>query len=144
MLFSAIYCDGKMQSMNEKLTPLETVRASCTHCLGLAQFNTEAVRNCQGDQSVNGPCPFFPYRMGKRISIRVFRAFCLQCMGGSPNLVRECETVSCPVYPYRMGKNPAKRGQGASVEILKKAREQRKSRQESISPGQDIGRVAFL
>jgi len=122
------------------MTPKETIRAYCTHCLGLAQFNTEAVKDCQGDQAFSGPCPFFPYRMGKRIPVKVFRAFCLQCMGGNRELVRECETVSCPTYPYRFGKNPAKKGQGASKETMKKAREQRKGHLESTFPGQGKGK----
>jgi hypothetical protein len=122
-----------------KFTPTQTIRAYCTHCLGLPQFNREEIRNCQGDRAYQGPCPLFPYRLGRRIPVKVFRVFCLEYMGGNRELVRECETESCPVYPYRMGKNPAKRGQGASSEILKKAREQRKSRLESTFRGGSIG-----
>ena len=131
--------DERQKTMTEKMTPLETVKAYCAHCLGMPQHNADEIRDCQGDQSYVGPCPFFSYRMGKKIPVRVFRAFCLQCTGGSSNLVLECETESCPVYPYRMGKNPAKKGQGASTETMKKAREQRKSRLESTFRGQGIG-----
>jgi len=128
------------------LTPKETVRAYCTHCLGLTQFNAEAVRDCQGDQAYAGPCPLFPYRMGKRTPVRVFRAFCLQCMGGNRGLVRECETVSCPVHPYRFGKSPALKGQVRGASLLSKCSKEgvggRFSRPESTFRGQDMGKVS--
>ena len=99
------------------MTPTQTVRAYCTHCLGMPQFNREMVRDCQGNTAYQGSCPLYPYRLGKRISVKVFRSFCLQCMGGNRDFVRECDTESCPIYPYRMGKNPALTGQvrGASL-----------------------------
>ena len=32
------------------------------------------------------------------------RLFCLECQGGSPKKVRECqEGDNCPLYPHRMG-----------------------------------------
>lgn len=102
------------------MTPKETVKAYCTHCLGMLQFNKEEVRNCHGDQAYNGPCPLFPYRLGKRIPVRVFRAFCLQCMGGNRELVRECDTESCLIHPYRMGTNPALTGQVRGASLIRK------------------------
>ena len=120
------------------MTPTKSVRAQCTQCLGLTQFNAEAVQDCQGDQAFTGPCPFFPYRLGKRIPVRVFRAFCLQCMGDSRGLVRECETKTCPVHPYRMGTNPAKKGQGASAEHMESIRGSRKTLIESTFIGESI------
>ncbi len=104
----------------DKLTPKETIRAYCTYCLGMKQFNKEVVRNCQGDQAYTGPCSLFPYRLGKRISVKVFRAFCLQCMGGNRDLVRECETVTCSVHSYRMGKNPSLVGQVRGASLARK------------------------
>lgn len=95
-----------------KLTPKETARAKCTECLGLVQFNRNEIQDCKGDTCYSGPCPLFPYRLGRRTPVKVFRAFCLQCMGGSVNLVRECDTLTCPVHPYRMGRNPARAGMG--------------------------------
>jgi len=94
-----------------KLTPKEAVRACCKGCLGLAKFDKKAVCNCQGDQAYIEPCPLYPYRLGKRPPLKVFRQYCLQCMGGSHVLVRECDEVSCPLHEYRMGTNPALRGQ---------------------------------
>lgn len=33
------------------------------------------------------------------------RLFCLECMGGSPGMVRECaESETCPLWNHRMGK----------------------------------------
>ena len=126
------------------MTPKETVQAYCTHCLGMKQHNADEIRDCQGDQDFAGPCPFFPYRLGKRISVTVFRAFCLQCMGGNRELVRECETVSCPVHPYRFGKNPALKGQIRGASLLSKCSKEgvggQFNRPESTFPGQDMGK----
>jgi hypothetical protein len=101
----------------------------------------EDVKECTGDLvfATSKPCPFYEYRMGdKRIPVRVFRRFCLECMGGRQDFVSECET-SCPIHPYRFGKNPARKGQGASKEAMQKARESKLKRQKSTSPGQSIG-----
>jgi len=125
--------------MSNKLTPRETVRAYCMHCLGMKQLNADEVKNCQGDAV---KCPFFNYRMGKRTPVRVFRAFCIDCMGGKARLVKDCPATSCEVFPYRMGKNPALTGQvrGASLmkKIVKDESGEVKKRQESIFSGQDI------
>lgn len=88
-----------------KLPPREAIRAYCTQCLGLNQFNTEQVRDCHGDHV---KCSFFPYRLGKRPPIKVFRKYCLQdCMNGYREFVADCTTEDCPNHPYRMGTNPA-------------------------------------
>lgn len=130
------------------LTPKETVRAYCTHCLGLAQLNAEAVRDCQGDQAFTGPCPFFPYRLGKRIPVRVFRAFCIDCMGGQPRLVKDCPATTCEVFPYRFGKNPALRGQVRGASLISRCTKEgaggQFSRRESTFRGQSIGKVVSL
>jgi len=63
--------------MNEKrLTPNETVKALCIECLGLSQYNRSEIENCKGDTCVGG-CALFPYRLGKRIPVKVFRKFLL-------------------------------------------------------------------
>jgi hypothetical protein len=95
-----------------KLSPYQTVKRQCQECLGMKQFNIDEVENCQGDTCFNGPCPFFPYRLGRRISVKVFRAFCKHCMGGNDSLIKDCPSTTCKVYPYRMGTNPARHGQG--------------------------------
>lgn len=34
------------------------------------------------------------------------RKFCLECVGGSPSLVRHCTGFSCPLWAWRFGKSP--------------------------------------
>ena len=82
-----------------KLTPKEAVHAFCTECLGMEQFNTEKVRDCGGDKEMNGGCSFFPYRLGKRPSVKVFRKFCVKdCMRGYQDLIATCMIENCPNY----------------------------------------------
>jgi hypothetical protein len=113
-----------------KLTPLEALKAYCINCLGLKQFNTEAVKDCQGDTALNGACPFYPYRLGKRPPVSIFRKYCLYCTSGSREYVSECPAVTCPAYSYRMGKNPALIGKRKApkegTEALRKYRERRR------------------
>ena len=129
--------------MIEKLIPLETVQAYCTRCLGMKQFNTEAIKDCQGNQATNGACPFFPYRLGKRVPVKVFRRYCLYCTNGAREDVAECPAVTCPAYPYRFGKNPALAGKRkttqAGMDALRKVNQTRRDdvnkRPESIFSG---------
>jgi len=112
----------------QKLEPKEAIRAYCTQCLGMKQFNHEAVKNCQGDESMVGPCAFFPYRLGgKRVTVKVFRKFCLACMCDDREAVRECPTHNCECHPYRLGTNPAlagkRRASEKGIEALQKFRE---------------------
>lgn len=109
--------DGKTRKV--KLTPHEAAKAKCCDCLGLDQFNRNEIQNCKGDTVHLGPCPLFPYRLGKRPPVRVFRTFCLQCMCNQAEFVRECETVTCPVHPYRRGRNPARAGMGDIKNMVK-------------------------
>lgn len=94
------------------MTPSQAVKIKCVDCLGLNQFNQAEVKACQGDTCKTGPCPIFPFRLGKRIPVRVFRWFCIQCMGGQRHLVADCPSIKCAVYPYRLGTNPARQGIG--------------------------------
>jgi hypothetical protein len=93
----------------DKLTPKETVRALCVHCLVMCQANQDRIRDCEGD-SIG--CIIFPYRLGKRISVKTLRKYCIWCMGGSENRnsVEGCAVSDCVNYPYRMGTNPAYEG----------------------------------
>jgi len=87
--------------MKEKSSPAKVIKIFCSrNCLGLTQFNTEKVSNCEGN-SVK--CPFFSYRLGKRTNTKTLRAFCLHCMGGNRELVEECPNKLCVVYSYRLG-----------------------------------------
>ena len=98
-----------------KLTPKEAARKFCIQCLGLKRYDQKIIEDCQGDQCACGPCPLYPYRTGKRISVRVFRQHCLYCMGGKRTLVSDCETTGCELYPYRRGTNPALTGRGKGI-----------------------------
>ena len=96
-----------------KHTPKEAVRAMCIDCLGLMQFNSMKIMDCQGDTAQNRACPLFPYRMGKRVSVKLFRKYCLYCTGNSREYIENCQTKTCALYPYRFGKNPAMFGRPA-------------------------------
>ena len=48
--------------------------------------------------------------------LRAIRAKCLDCCGGSPAEVRECEITHCDLHPYRMGKNPFRKKRELSDE----------------------------
>lgn len=37
---------------------------------------------------------------------KAIRAFCLECVGNSPQEVRLCPAVGCPLYHWRFGKKP--------------------------------------
>ena len=105
-----------------KLTPKEAIRSYCTGCLGLSRRDRDMIEDCQGDRAGNGACPLYPYRMGKRPSLRAFRAHCFQCQGGSREAVIECETEHCPCHPYRLGKNPALTGKVRGASLIRKYR----------------------
>ena len=93
--------------MRTNRTPKQTVHAWCHYCIQDRQDSE--VENCGGQlvYATGQPCPFFPYRMGKRVPVKVIRAFCLECMGGRTDFVLDCSTFNCQLYPYRMGKNEA-------------------------------------
>jgi hypothetical protein len=38
--------------------------------------------------------------------LKAIRAKCLDCSGGSPSEVADCQVKSCALYPFRMGRNP--------------------------------------
>jgi hypothetical protein len=105
--------EGRMKSKS----PRETIRAYCQHCTG---GSLQEVKMCTADgkNSKFHACPFHPYRMGKRPSVRILRQFCLDCMGLNKNLVRDCTSYNCLVYPFRFGKNPNRSGIGASRERM--------------------------
>lgn len=50
-------------SERKKFKPLAVIKAYChTYCLPDGHFE---VLTCQGDEAFAGPCPFYPFRMGK-------------------------------------------------------------------------------
>lgn len=38
--------------------------------------------------------------------VKAIRDFCLECCGGSPSMVKECNSANCALHPFRLGKNP--------------------------------------
>ena len=97
------------------MTPLEAIRKSCVACVG----SPYEVNDCRGDQCLggqgdeNGICFFYNYRIGKgRPSVKLIRRFCLECMGGSSQLVAGCQNLNCSVREYRFGRNPKRAGIG--------------------------------
>jgi hypothetical protein len=94
------------------MTPLKAIRKVCVACAG----SPYDVADCGGDKCLgesgdaNGACYFFPFRLGKgRPSVKLIRKFCLECMGGSSELVTKCDS-GCPLHQYRFGKSPARAG----------------------------------
>ena len=112
-------------------SPRETIRAYCLYCTGGQRGE---VLSCNADSKDHAfqVCPFHPFRLGKvRPSVKIMRHFCLQCMGGIPAMVRECETDDCLIHPFRFGKNPARIGQGRNAEQMAVIR----SKKQAVSKG---------
>ncbi len=126
---------------NDKLSPADAIRAYCMQCLGMKHLTRKTVEGCQGDQAFCGPCPFFPFRMGKRPTVRVFRTHCLHCTRGDRFYIAECPASSCPAYPYRLGINPAREGIGIISNLPNQGREWAFQSLESIFSPQDDAEV---
>ena len=47
-----------------------------------------------------------------RPSVKLIRRFCLECMGGSSQLVAGCQSLNCSIREYRFGRNPKRAGIG--------------------------------
>jgi hypothetical protein len=108
----------------KRLTPGQAIHAFCIDCVG----SSYTVKDCTGDRMLgnqgdsNNVCYFYRYRLGTgRPSVKLIRQFCLECMGNSHLLVKECSSVDCPVYEYRFGKNPACKSRG-NPDVLRKFR----------------------
>jgi hypothetical protein len=86
------------------MTPGEAIRKHCVECVG----STQEVRFCRGDELLDGTkCWFFKNRLKEgRPSVKLIRKFCLHCMGGSSDTVKDCPSAGCLLYPFRFGKNP--------------------------------------
>lgn len=93
-----------------RLTPGQTIRAHCLHCVG---GSPQDVKACDATDPKYQVCPFHPFRLGRgKPSAKLIRKFCLQCMNDYADFVRDCGTADCLCHPYRMGKNPARAGKG--------------------------------
>jgi len=94
------------------LTPKLAVFYLCRECVGWE----EKLEKCGGDKMLDGTvCAFWPYRLGQgRPSVKLIRAYCLECMGKSREAVARCASEFCPLYPYRFGTNPEREGKGGA------------------------------
>lgn len=101
-------------------TPMKAIRQACLDCAG----GPSGVRECQGNKLSDGPCPFYPFRLGKgRPSLKLIRKPCLYCMGESPKLVRDCRSATtCALHVYHLGTNPKRAAvkRGFSTRIKEK------------------------
>ena len=65
--------------------------------------------------------------------LSAIKAFCVDCLGGQPNLVKGCTSKNCPLWPYRTGHNTnskrtmTEEQRQMAAERLKKAREAKNS-----------------
>lgn len=65
--------------------------------------------------------------------LSAIKAFCIDCLGGQPKLVKGCTSKNCPLWPYRTGHNTnskrtmTEEQRQLAAERLKKAREAKNS-----------------
>lgn len=101
--------------MTSHKSPSQTIQTYCHYCV---QSRSDLdVKSCTGHivLTTGKPCPFYEYRSGKkRPSVKVLRKFCLDCMAGGVEAIRECPTTDCQIYPFRFGKNPLPARKGKS------------------------------
>src|SRR5450759_3482512 len=89
--------------MTSHKSPSQTIQAQCHSCVH-SRSDSE-VENCTGSLvfATKKPCSFYEYRMGKkRPSVKIMRTYCLECMGGSKEAVKECSTIDCLIYPLSL------------------------------------------
>lgn len=65
--------------------------------------------------------------------LSAIKAFCVDCLGGQPRLVKDCTAKNCPLYPYRTGHNTnskrtmTEEQRQAAAERMRQAREAKKT-----------------
>lgn len=65
--------------------------------------------------------------------LSAIKAFCVDCLGGQPKLVKGCTSKNCPLWTYRTGHNTnskrtmTEEQRQMAAERLKKAREAKNS-----------------
>lgn len=80
-------------------TPKEAQKRYCRECLG-----GRIEEDCTGNAI---QCPLYPFRKKEgHVPVKAHRKTCLSCMGGSYDLVTECQTEDCACHSYRFGKAP--------------------------------------
>jgi hypothetical protein len=114
-------------------TPLKAVRARCRDCTGFD--GPSAIRGCGGDGLVDGECPLWPFRLGKRPKgtsvLKAIRLHCLSCSGGSVHELRHCPATDCPLWLFRFGRNPFVSGRKVTDRALRALKIGRVSRKKA-------------
>ena len=65
--------------------------------------------------------------------LSAIKAFCVDCLGGQPRLVKDCTAKNCPLFPYRTGHNTnskrtmTEEQKQAAAERMRQAREAKKA-----------------
>jgi len=109
----------KSEKKKKHKSPSQAIRAHCHYCV--QSRKDSEVENCTGHIvfATGKRCPFYEYRVGnKRPSVKIMRKFCIECMGGSKEAVKECSTGDCLIHPFRFGKNPNLARKGKSTDEM--------------------------
>lgn len=65
-----------------------------------------------------------------RNPVKAIKAFCIDCMGGSYNEVKNCQSNTCALHPFRTGRNPYRQKREMTAEQRENAIERlRQSRE---------------
>ncbi len=85
---------GRVEAQKSILDPSDTSE-------GLSKSIQAMLAAPRGKKKILRPRPD-----GVGSASRQIRKFCLECVGGSSELVRTCSGYSCPLWSWRFGKDP--------------------------------------
>jgi len=77
----------------------DLIRRNCLDCSGASQRATAPI--CSTVQCLMYPIKKARYRGSEDDLLKAARAYCLECMGDSRALVRDCTNASCRMYRIR-------------------------------------------
>ena len=63
-------------------------------------------------------------KLGTLKPLKAIRLKCLECSGGQPGEVRDCQITICPLWPYRSGHSPQRAGVGGNPQLTGRKRQQ--------------------
>lgn len=69
-----------------------------------------------------------------RNPVKAIKAFCIDCMGGSYNEVKNCTSQICALHPFRMGRNPYRTT--VKRELTEEQREELRERMRKVQSAQ--------
>ena len=91
----------KPPKLGSQTQPMRVIRQHCYDCVVTAS----EIEKCTFTE-----CATYDYRLGKKPKggkpAKAMKAFCMYCMNGQAQLVRECESGNCAFHPWRFGKSP--------------------------------------